>query len=1062
MDRRTIIQFSGPATKLAYVCIISTVGITLLCYVVIHYSRLDLDVINSYHALFGLAINLASTSSPILTCLITELKIGKSEIGRLAVHTGIANDMICTSIMCIGVVIYGTGYRNPNSSYRANVINSFLHALFIAFEIFFISKFINPLIDVVNSHNPEGKPIRGIDLLIVSSISLLLCFGSVLLGFDANFNAFTIGLCLPRQGRISNFLISRINFAVTTFILPLYIVLVGFSTDYREWAEDHNHIVYKLLILGSIRVVGKLTWTVAYNIQYGLQWPEAVALGMLLNVKGYFHIFCAFDASMIGIIDLNTMMVIVVVTVGTIIPTPLVVAFIVRRARVREYERPMGLQWCNTGGEMRILVGLHGPQDVPLAINVMESMRGQADGFFGRMLAYMVEMVEMTDKAATSLVHRDGMDAITVTDEEIVEWREQIGSALEVYMEEIGDGIGILNVEVFRLALEDQAVMGIIRAGSIAFAFYLFALGLEMDPRTIIQFSGPATKLAYTDIISTVGITLLCYVIIHYSRLDLDVINSYHALFGLAIGLASTSSPILTCLITELKIEKSEIGRLAVHIGLANDMICTSIMCIGVVIYGTGYRNPNSSFRANAINSVLHALFIAFEIFFISEFINPLIYVVNSRSIGVVGKLTGTVTYNIRYGLQWPEAVALGMLFNVKGYFHIFCAFGASMIGIVDLNTMMMIVLVTVGTIIPTPLVVAFIVRRAMAREYERPMGLQWCNTGGEMRILVGLHGPQDVPLAINVMESMRGQADGFSGGLLAHMVEMVEMTDKAAASLVHRDGMDAITVTDEKIIEWREQIGSNLEVFMEEIRDGDCMAALVVLPFHRRLRVDGEMDTGHRGYRVVNQKVLQLAPCSVAILVDRGLGRAGSQLSLSSATLSVCAVFIGGADDREALAYASKVVHHPGMRLMIVRFLPDAAASGKVTGPGRRVLTAVGKQEMEQKADDEYFAGFYERYVAGGNGVGYMEKHVGSGAETVAVLRTLEGRYELFIVGRGRDRDSVLTAGMNEWAECPELGPIGDILAASDFSVTASVLVIQQHDALRKFDVIDEEFLPL
>ncbi|KAK8943905.1 Cation/H(+) antiporter 28 [Platanthera guangdongensis] len=483
MDPRTIIQFSGPATKLAYAGIISTVGITLLCYVVIHYSRLDLDVINSYHALFGLAIGLASTSSPILTRLITELKIGKSEIGRLAVHTGLANDMICTSIMCIGVVIYGTGYRNPNSSYRANAINSVLHALFIAFEIFIISKFINPLIDVVNNRNPEGKPIRGIDLLIVSSISLLLCFGSVLLGFDANFNAFIVGLCLPRQGRISNFLISRINFAVTTFILPLYVVLVGFSTDYREWAEDHNHIVYKLLILGSIGVVGKLTGTVAYSIRYGLQWPEAVALGMLLNVKGYFHIFCAFGASMIDIIDLNTMMVIVVVTVGTIIPTPLVVAFIVRRARAREYERPMGLQWCNTGGEMRILVGLHGPQDVPLAINVMESMRGQADGFSGGLLAYMVEMVEMTDKAAASLVHRDGMDAITVTDEEIVEWREQIGSALEVYMEEIGDGVRIrriLAVSSFDDMHEDICRSAQARTFKIENRIYIMALFEEI------------------------------------------------------------------------------------------------------------------------------------------------------------------------------------------------------------------------------------------------------------------------------------------------------------------------------------------------------------------------------------------------------------------------------------------------------------------------------------------------------------------------------------------------------------------------------------------------------
>jgi len=70
-----------------------------------------------------------------------------------------------------------------------------------------------------------------------------------------------------------------------------------------------------------------------------------------------------------------------------------------------------------------------------------------------------------------------------------------------------------------------------------------------------------------------------------------------------------------------------------------------------------------------------------------------------------------------------------------------------------------------------------------------------------------------------------------------------------------------------------------------------DAMAALVLLPFHKAQRLDGSMDAGHFGFRLVNQKVLQLAPCSVGVVVDRGLGKQEQ---------AVVVVFIGGADDRE------------------------------------------------------------------------------------------------------------------------------------------------------------------
>ena len=51
---------------------------------------------------------------------------------------------------------------------------------------------------------------------------------------------------------------------------------------------------------------------------------------------------------------------------------------------------------------------------------------------------------------------------------------------------------------------------------------------------------------------------------------------------------------------------------------------------------------------------------------------------------------------------------------------------------------------------------------------------------------------------------------------------------------------------------------------------------------------------------------------------------------------------------------------------------------------------------------------------------------------------------------------------GLDEWAECLELGLVGDILASSDFSPIVSVLIVQQYDAKNHYKVIDDEFLPL
>lgn len=87
---------------------------------------------------------------------------------------------------------------------------------------------------------------------------------------------------------------------------------------------------------------------------------------------------------------------------------------------------------------------------------------------------------------------------------------------------------------------------------------------------------------------------------------------------------------------------------------------------------------------------------------------------------------------------------------------------------------------------------------------------------------------------------------------------------------------------------------------------------------------------------------------------------------------------------------------------------------------------------------------------------VGYVEKYVNNGAETVAAMRDIGDMYSLFIVGKGGRGHSPLTTGMSDWEECPELGTVGDLLASSEYNVNGSVLVVQQHRGSKK-DLMDD-----
>ncbi|KAK6945882.1 Cation/H+ exchanger [Dillenia turbinata] len=446
--------------------------------------------------------------------------------------------------------------------------------------------------------------------------------------------------------------------------------------------------------------------------------------------------------------------------------------------------------------------------------------------------------------------------------------------------------------------------------------------------------------------------------------------------------------------------------------------------------------------------------------------------------LGCAGKICGTLLVAFFYRMPLIEGVTLGLLMNTKGLVEmIVLNVGRDQKVLDDESFAIMVIVALVMTGMITPVVTAIYKPARRFVPYKRRT-IQKGKLDGELRMLACIHTPRNVPAIINLLEASNPTK---KSPIYVYTLHLVELTGRASAMLIVHNtrklGKPAVNRTQAQsdhiinALENYEQHANCVSIqpltaispystMHEDICNlaEDKRAAFIIVPFHKQQTVDGGMEATNPQFRMVNQNVLANAPCSVGILVDKGLS-ATARVSACQISHHIAMLFFGGPDDREALSYAWRMSEHPGISLTVMRFIPGehvvepSMESSTSTGNNDpRIPTIVTDTEKEKKVDDEYLSEFRFR-TSGDESIVYVEKVVNNAEETVAAIRSIDNIHDLFIVGRGQGMISPLTAGLTEWSECPELGTIGDMLASSDFAATVSVLVVQQYVGMGQMD---------
>ncbi|XVF68436.1 hypothetical protein PTKIN_Ptkin11bG0002600 [Pterospermum kingtungense] len=411
-----------------------------------------------------------------------------------------------------------------------------------------------------------------------------------------------------------------------------------------------------------------------------------------------------------------------------------------------------------------------------------------------------------------------------------------------------------------------------------------------------------------------------------------------------------------------------------------------------------------------------------------------------------VGKLSATILPSLYCKMPPLDALSLGLIMSAQGITDVMIiqhAMGLTLLDQESFTIMSISLVLMTGIIAP---LVKFLYKPCKRYISHRRRTIQHAHPDTELRMLAGIYCQYHTPSIINLLELSNPTA---KRPICFYVVHLLELIGRSTPLLIthHRDRKSSVQMqSSERLInafrlyEESNEDGVVVNLYTAvspyiTMHDEICSLALekrvslVIVPFHKQWSPKAELEELPRAVRSVNQQILQNAPCSVGILVDRGTLSGASTMS-SKSLYNIGMIFVEGPDDREALAYVMRMGEQPNTSITVIRLVDS------------------NKTREEGNADqilDERIVNEFKIAPVGKKHHVYKEEYVCDSVETVRVIRSIENCYDLILVGRRHDSNSSFFMGLNEWNEFPELGFVGDMLVSSDSGCLVSVLVMQQ-----------------
>lgn len=262
-------------------------------------------------ALF-MAVSLAITAFPVMARILKDRNLTRSTVGRLGLAAAAIADALVWILLALVVALIGA--RGGWGGFLRSLIGLVAIAA-VGFGL------LRPLIArLLARHAGDGRPNGGVlGLLLIGACAMAAA--TDWLGLHAVFGAFLFGACLPRDDRLLDTLVERLEHVAVLMLMPVFFALAGLNTSIDVFAAAALPTVGLILF---VAVAGKLLGAGAGARLAGMPWREAFAVGALMNARGLMELIVmkvGLDAGVIGHEMFTVLLVMAIVT--TLMTSPI-------------------------------------------------------------------------------------------------------------------------------------------------------------------------------------------------------------------------------------------------------------------------------------------------------------------------------------------------------------------------------------------------------------------------------------------------------------------------------------------------------------------------------------------------------------------------------------------------------------------------------------------------------------------------------------------------------------------------------------------------------------------
>lgn len=241
-------------------------------------------------ALF-MGIAMSITAFPVLVRILRERGMAATQLGNTAITCAAVDDVTAWSLLAMVVAIAGA------RGVWAATVTIVLTIAFILILVFVVGPLFRRLMARQADREEPGKTA----LAAVLVFFLASALATELIGIHALFGAFLAGVVMPRQRRFRAYLAQRLEEFASVFLLPIFFAFTGLRTRIGLLDDVESWLLCGLVIL--VATLGKLGGSMLAARLTGVAWPDAFALGALMNSRGLMELIALNVGYELGILS---------------------------------------------------------------------------------------------------------------------------------------------------------------------------------------------------------------------------------------------------------------------------------------------------------------------------------------------------------------------------------------------------------------------------------------------------------------------------------------------------------------------------------------------------------------------------------------------------------------------------------------------------------------------------------------------------------------------------------------------------------------------------------------